>query len=193
MKISNAKDKVFEEYQKVKDGTPDQWVLYFEDFIDGGRYDFFWKKKKYKHLLDWVQAPVSKFGLGLDLDRFQHMLTFNPDYRHKWKPIVAKYLMDRVEAVNELGYNERDGCDKTKNITPTDRGTSFTYRIAKLKRDFGESEVMQAIEENSYTKASQVERHFGVGKPLLSPVEKLVRAYSRLSDQEKKEFASLIH
>ena len=28
-------------------------------------------------------------------------------------------------------------CDKNKNITVSDRGTSADYRIAKLKRDFG--------------------------------------------------------
>ena len=104
MGVSSVKD--FDEadkyYQWVKDGTPDQWILYFEDFVDGGSLDFFWRKKGYKNLLDWVQAPVAKYGLGLDLDRFKHMLTFNPDYRWKWKPIVEKYELERLTEVKPV-------------------------------------------------------------------------------------------
>ena len=62
--------------------------------------------------------------------KFAQAVDAMPDYRHKWKPIVAKYLMDRVEAVNEHGVYERG--DKTENVTSSDRGTSFTYRIVKF-------------------------------------------------------------
>ena len=42
--------------------------------------------------------------------------------------------------------------DERENITHSDRGTSFNYKIGKLKRDFGDDAVMGAIEENGYTK-----------------------------------------
>ncbi len=48
-----------------------------------------------------------------------------------------------------LPLNE-DGvrCYETENITPRIRGTSQSYKLAKLKRDFGSKEVMDAITEN---------------------------------------------
>ena len=62
-----------------------------------------------------------------------------PDYRHKWKPIVAKYLADNIKPINKPNTGVRD---ERENITHSDRGTSFTYKIAKLKRDYGEDDVM---------------------------------------------------
>ncbi len=67
-------------------------------------------------------------------------------------------------------------------------GNSKDYKIAKLKRDFGDKEVMDVIADNDYTMATQVQRHFGVGKDKMSAVERVVRAYERLDEAEQNKF-----
>ena len=93
-----------------------------------------------------------------------------------------------VPILNENGV--KHSFDKNENIKATQGGTSKEYRLAKLKRDFGEEAVIEAAK--THKTASALERHFGVGKPLLTPIERLERAFTRLSEEEKADFLKRI-
>ena len=86
--------------------------------------------------------------------------------------------------------------DKTNNVMyhsgPSGQcGNSSKYRIAKLKRDH--PEVAQQLIDGEFKSVSEAERAAGIARPLLSNVEKVIRAYGRLSEDEKVEFKLTIN
>lgn len=82
-----------------------------------------------------------------------------------------------AESVGVLNEPHTGVADKNKNISHSQHGTSKEYRLAKLKRDFGEEAVLEAAKKHKTVSA--LERHFGVGKPLLTAVERLEMAFNR--------------
>lgn len=89
--------------------------------------------------------------------------------------------MTQKEA-GELGGRGNKADDNSENVRSF--GNSSKYRIAKLKRDH--PEIAQRLMDGEFKSVSEAERAAGMDRPLMSPVEKLVRAYQRLSDDEKK-------
>ncbi len=102
---------------------------------------------------------------------------------------MSDEILTDIKPLNKHGRPIKGG-ETEKPPFKLEHGTKAQI-IAKLARDFGKEEVADAIKDNGYTKATQVERHFGVGKPLMSPVIKVMRQYTRLSDAEKEEFMEM--
>jgi len=74
---------------------------------------------------------------------------FNPSYKDKADDIIQHHHLGQgVEVLGDVGVSKPY---ETENVS---FGNSQDYKIAKLKRDFGENEVMEAIADNGYTKAT---------------------------------------
>ena len=119
-------------------------------------------------LKDFVSAPVGQGGLGLKMEQVEHLLWFNPSYKHKAKKLsVMLGLAERAKQVptlNEHGAVGNGRGDNSKNITSTvDRGTSADYRIAKLKRD--NPDVALRLEQGEFKNVAEAERVAGVKPP----------------------------
>jgi hypothetical protein len=87
--------------------------------------------------------------------------------------------------------NGRKGKESTDENNPVSRlsddyGNSSTYRIGKLKRDH--PDVARRLEAGEFKTVAEAERAAGIGRPKMTPVEKVKRAYSKLSDDEKHRF-----
>jgi hypothetical protein len=84
--------------------------------------------------------------------------------------------------------------DKKENVTFVSevkpRGNSAKYRISRLKRDF--PDIAARIETGEFKTVSEAERAAGIaGREKLTPVQKIVNAIERLSDDEKAELLAL--
>ena len=51
-------------------------------------------------------------------------------------------------------------------------------------------EIAKGLEDGLYSSVSEAERVAGIRKPKMSAVEKVVRAYQRLTESEQKEFCN---
>ncbi len=160
---------------------PTQWIISFQ--LAGNKIE----DLGFKSLKDFATADVGAGGLGMDMGQIKKLIEYNPKYKH----IADKILGDLGEGV---GVANEDGvrCYETEKVTPRERGNSQDYKISKLKRDFGEEEVMEAIKDNGYTKATQVERHFGVGTKLKTDLEKVITAHEKLSREDKETFLKIV-
>ena len=99
-------------------------------------------------------------------------------------------LAKDVPVLNPNGTNQHSlGCDKKENVTPKERGNSKEYRIAKLKRDY--PEIAERLINGEFKTVAAAERAAGIGKPKMTAVEKVVKAFDRLSDEEKAEFMAM--
>ena len=120
-------------------------------------------------LKDFVSAPVGQGGLGLKMEQVEHLLWFNPSYKHKAKKLsVMLGLAERAKQVpvlNENGRPKKDGnFDNSKNIKVINEGgTSSDYRIAKLKRD--NPDVALRLEQGEFKNVAEAERVAGVKPP----------------------------
>ena len=159
--------------------TPEQWCPTLS-ILEGQM-----AKHGFDSLRDLITTPYSKGGLGIPLDKAIQFIEFNPAYEHqamefKKKLGVAEFAKE-VEVLGEHGHNQV-GHDKTKNIMSS-QGTGSKYRIAKLKRDH--PDIAQRLMDGEFKSVSAAEREAGIGKPLLTPVEKIIRLYDKLSPQDK--------
>jgi len=83
--------------------------------------------------------------------------------------------------------------DKSETITncsDTGRGTSATYRIAKLKRDH--PDVAERLEAGEFKNVAEAERAAGCGPATLTRVQRVMRAFERLSEDEQAEALEII-
>ena len=181
------------------DETPTQWCSGLRVIeLRMGKHGF-------TSLRDVITTPYSKGGLGIPLDKAVEFLDFNPAYKYQAKVFKQKLgiieLAKSTEVIIERGSQEQEDrgksvLDKTNNIKYTSTpsgigGTSAKYRIAKLKRDH--PEVAQQLIDGEFKSVSEAERAAGIARPLLSNVEKVIRAYGRLSEDEKVEFKLTIN
>jgi len=181
------------------DETPTQWCSGLRVIeLRMGKHGF-------TSLRDVITTPYSKGGLGIPLDKAVEFLDFNPAYKYQAKVFKQKLgiieLAKSTDVIIERGSQEQEDrgksvLDKTNNIkytsTPSGIGsTSAKYRIAKLKRDH--PEVAQQLIDGEFKSVSEAERAAGIARPLLSNVEKVIRAYGRLSEDEKVEFKLTIN
>ncbi|HEA26301.1 MAG TPA: hypothetical protein ENH92_04185 [Ectothiorhodospiraceae bacterium] len=186
------------------DETPTQWCSGLRVIeLRMGKHGF-------TSLRDVITTPYSKGGLGIPLDKAVEFLDFNPAYKYQAKVFKQKLgiieLAKSTEVIIERGSyevgagrgteEENTILDKTNNIKygsgPSGiGGTSAKYRIAKLKRDH--PEVAQQLIDGEFKSVSEAERAAGIARPLLSNVEKVIRAYGRLSEDEKVEFKLTIN
>ena len=181
------------------DETPTQWC-------SGLRViELSMEEHGFTSLRDVITTPYSKGGLGIPLDKAVEFLDFNPAYKYQAKVFKQKLgiieLAKSTEVIIERGSQEQEDrgksvLDKTNNIKYTSTpsgigGTSAKYRIAKLKRDH--PEVAQQLIDGEFKSVSEAERAAGIARPLLSNVEKAIRVYGRLSEDEKVEFKLTIN
>ena len=146
----------------------------------------------FKTVKEFVFAKVGDNGLGLTKKEAESLIVFNLGTHRETSALeVADRLglediAKSVPVLGEHGVNQY-GLDKNKNVKSTERGgNSQDYRLAKLKRDFGEERVLGLSKECKTV--AEMERKLGVGKPLKTPVEKLLAAFERLSDKEREIF-----
>ena len=176
-----------EKYQRILDrlrqGKPDSWITQLD--IALGNLDQY----GFKDAKSFITGTVSSGGLGIPLDKAKELMYFNPVYEHIADELSVKIglveVAKKVDKLTEHGTNQHSGGDKTENVTSSERGNANSYRIAKLKRDH--PEIAQGVIDGKYKSVSEAERAAGIGKPLLTPVEKIIRAYSRLSDDDKRK------
>jgi len=180
------------------DETPTQWCSGLRVIeLRMGKHGF-------TSLRDVITTPYSKGGLGIPLDKAVEFLDFNPAYKYQAKVFKQKLgiieLAKSTEATTGRGSGTHSTkpaiLDKTNNIKYSSGpsgigGTSAKYRIAKLKRDH--PEVAQQLIDGEFKSVSEAERAAGIARPLLSNVEKVIRAYGRLSEDEKVEFKLTIN
>ena len=105
-------------------------------------------------------------------------------------------LASTVQPVAALGtnqHNDGSGCYKNENVTPSsdDRGNSASYQLARLKRDH--PEVVERVISGEIKSARAAMREVGLAPPLLTPVQKLVRQFQRLSPDEQQDFLDAIN
>ena len=178
--------RTYEEVRRdLLDCTPVQFCIDL-NIIEGLIGD-----KGFKSLRECLLTPITKGGIGLPLDKVKEMLYFNPAYKHKADMLADKIglieLAKDTDVLGDVGDNQYAG-SKTEIATSKDRGSK--YRIAKLKRD--NPVVAQRLMDGEFKSVSEAERAAGLSRPLLSNVEKVKRAYDRLSDDEKSEFDLLL-
>ena len=134
----------FEEMRKdLLNGKPDQWCVVFSSM--GSEI----KDHGFNTLKEFAMADVGSGGLGLDEKQLKYLLHYNPKYKHIAEELEKEMglieVVESVPPVQKNGVNQHSGFDKNENIKPSEvGGTSKTYRIAKLKRDFGEEAVIEA-------------------------------------------------
>jgi len=100
-------------------------------------------------------------------------------------------LTETANAVPVLGEpHNKKTVDKMKNVNSSDKGgNSQKYRIAKLKRDH--PAIAQRLMDGEFKSVSEAERAAGVGKPLMSPVQKVVNMINKLSVEDRAELKKL--
>ena len=184
--------------QRAIKETPEQWCVTLAGL------ERRMKKRGFTNLKDVITTPFSKGGLGLTIEDAIHFINFNPAYEHRAKGFMEKLgvaeLAKQTEAVGDRGLQDQPGrgksvLDKSKNIKYTFDpsgmgGTSKKYRIAKLKRDH--PDVVQRLMDGEFKTVSAAERAAGIERPLMSKVDKLLRAFDRLDDDEQFEFTERI-
>lgn len=166
-------------------------------------------------IADWLEASYEQGGLttGRNFERLIRLLETIEDNRimeaiRAKDRATAKKIVKAMEkrakarpvdnlkartpetrtlpAHGEIG-NGRSRGDKTENITSTsDRGTSSTYRLGKIKRDH--PELAERIMAGEFKSVSEAERAAGLRKPLLTDYEKAQRAFWRLTEEEQERF-----
>jgi len=102
-------------------------------------------------------------------------------------------LASTVQPVAAHG-GEREQVDKSEiiNLPPDNQGgTSAAYSLARLKRDH--PEVVERVISGEIKSARAAMREVGLAPPLLTPVQKLVRQFQRLSPDEQQAFLDAIH
>jgi len=173
---------------RLRQGLPYQWVAMLE--LAEGRLSTY----GFKDLKSFITADVGQGGLAISVERAKELMYFNKAYHHKADELCQKMgLIELAKDTDVLGdasnsSNQHLVGSKTENSTKQDRGNK--YRIAKLKRD--NPEVAQRLMDGEFKSVSEAERAAGLSRPLLSNVEKVKRAYDRLSDDEKSEFDLLL-
>jgi len=164
--------------------TPEQWcpnlkVLEF----DIGAHGF-------DSLKEFITTPYGKGGLGIPIEKAIQFLEYNPAYEHQ-AGVFKQKLGIQDQAINtpvlgDVGVS-KPSKSENRNIKG---GSNQRYRIAKLKRDY--PEIAFRMEQGEFTTVSAAERAAGILGPKMSTVEKLVRAYDRLSDSEKQEYRDIV-
>jgi len=131
--------RTWDELRKVAiEETPEQWCITLECL----EYDL--EEHGFSDLKTFITTPYSKGGLGIPLEKAVQFINYNPVYEHKAKVFMDKLgLIDTAKNTPVLndsaGNPHKSNCDKSKNITiKREGGTSQSYRISKLKRDFPE-------------------------------------------------------
>ena len=167
--------------RKLGREKPTQWLKGFENiapYVNNLGFD---------SVKSFITTPVNDGGLGMSADKFMRLLTFNDAYDIDAKEIVETYdLSDFAKSVEVLGENGVHSFDKNENVKAHDGGNSNTYRIAKLKRDH--PKVAQRLIDGEFKSVSEAERAAGLARPLLSALDRVQRAYDKLSDEDKKLF-----
>ena len=145
----------------------------------------------FKTVKEFVFAKVGDNGLGLTKKEAESLIVFNLGTHRETSALeVADRLglEDIAKSVPVLGEHGVNRYRPAKNENGISKigSNSSTYRLAKLKRDFGEERVLGLSKECKTV--AEMERKLGVGKPLKTPVEKLLAAFERLSDKEREIF-----
>ena len=123
---------------------PMQWITQFSILATEGNGIL--KAGDFDDAFKFALTPMSKDGLGMSKKQLYDLITYNPDYAHLASELLdmesMKSIAKEVTAIGKVGRPIK-GSD-SKNTTLIGRGQS--YKISKLKRDYGDSEVMAAIE-----------------------------------------------
>lgn len=85
----------------------------------------------------------------------------------------------------EIGRG-RDSYSKNENGIAIRGGNNSAYRIAKLKRDH--PEVAARIAAGEFKSVSEAERSIGLRPPKLTALERVQRAYAKLSENDRNVF-----
>lgn len=94
----------------------------------------------------------------------------------------------------ELAKRGAIGNGRGNNVTSTktSRGNSADYRKRRLRRD--NPQIWERLIAGEFPSVAEAERAAGVRPQALTKVERVVRGFSQLSNEEKKEFiAKAIH
>ena len=114
-----------------------------------------------------------------------------------------KKIGDVIPAITDHGRSHEAKDPKTGRFTRDSKnengisgrevtgGNNTPYRLAKLKRDH--PEIIERIQAGEFKNVREAERALGLKVPAkLTKVEKLVRAYKRLTDAEKIQFLAAV-
>jgi len=138
---------------------------------------------------EFAYGNVGSGGLGLRESELYNMIAFNlgthkdSTAREQIKKFDLGSYAKEVDVLGEVGKGR-----KIENSTFSNR--SNDYRIAKLKRDH--PKVADRLVAGEFKSVSAAEREAGLSRPLLSSVEKVARAYIKLSEAEQKAFVETI-
>jgi hypothetical protein len=197
-----AGDQFFRVRQRLWKNIPSNWAqtLYIASkIIEHGEAPF-------PDLRTFVTTPILRGGLGLTMDNALNLLEFNPEFKREAKELKAKLgiieLATSAPTLASVGrplassnvnncYNSEIITINNDNLTNKDRGTSASYQLARLKRDH--PEVVERVISGEIKTARAAMREVGLAPPLLTPVQKLVRQFQRLSPDEQQAFLDAIH
>lgn len=159
------------------------------------------------------ETKIRRDSLASDVESLQRLIDKLKTYE-AWKPLGYASFTMLCEAKLDLSSAEIDAIIKAKKgrtigdvIPPLrdkagrpgnddriqnvnishDGGNSSTYRIAKLKRDA--PEFAERLQAGEFKTVREAERAAGLPvPPKLTRVERVKNAFSRLNDDEKREF-----
>jgi hypothetical protein len=176
--------------RKISSGFNDgaEWLLKAIEEVD--RLELW---KTYWNGMYGTREQFIKAVLLLDFNVVEHTIPAILERLHAGESVnLERTNGERVEFIPPLrpngGDRKSDQYDKNENVRLiNDYGNASTYRIAKLKRDA--PEFAERYQAGEFKTVREAERAAGFPvPPKLTALERVYRAFERLSTNDKLEF-----
>ena len=199
-----SRSKVVSAWIKSFEETIPQALVSFPDVIeDIIKFPIIWQERECKSAEDFIERYLGLSGLNFE-EPARLVKALRGELGKKAKEEVLKGLkLKRHEQTLELASTvqpvaahggEREQADNCEivSLPPENQfGNSAAYQLARLKRDH--PEVVERVISGEFKSARAAMREVGLAPPLLTPVQKLVRQFQRLSPDEQQAFLDAIN
>lgn len=143
-----------------------------------------------------MESPDRYFSILLDKswgEIKQAVILVNPKHKDVLDALERECLRVRAmetEAAAKHGGDRTEQVDEKNNVNLTHKGgNSAPYRLSKLKRDH--PEVAKRVEAGEFKKVADAERAAGIGRPVMSKLDRVIAAFQRLSSDDQAKFMEL--